>query len=177
MKKIIFWIITILVIILGISLYYNYRSHILIYEKISQIKSLEKDLEQLNKEYSTLITKLNLIDKQLQDDIFKKNQECRKYLSNIQEKIWITSNLYFNYDEEIFYSPKLNTCIYWLIQSYIKHPAPENQMSLGLDLINILSGEKYMNRGYIGSKNFSTNIEENDLVIQYRNLIKNMKWN
>lgn len=162
-------------VIVLISLYFNYKNQLSIYVKDLIIKNIEKEIDYKNKEIISINKKLDTINEKLKTDIFKRNKECSTYLSKMQNEIWITSNLYFNYEEEILYIPTLNTCIYWLMQSYIKHPAPKNQMSLTLELVNVLSGEKYMNRWYIWSDNFNNNIEENDLVIQYRNLIK--KWN
>ena len=53
--------------------------------------------------------KITELEKQIQDDTFKKKQECLKYENTVKEKYNNDTNYYFS---KIFYSKKYDSCLY-----------------------------------------------------------------
>ncbi len=58
------------------------------------------------------------LEKQIQDDTFKKKQECTKYIPTLENKIKekeknlnVDGDFYHETIDEIFYSPAKQTCI------------------------------------------------------------------
>ena len=64
--------------------------------------------------------KIAELEKQVKDDIFKKNQECAKYKNEIEKEIkeynWEDKEMNITKTatlDSIFYSPLMNSCLYY----------------------------------------------------------------
>lgn len=177
MNKILWFLTFIIVTILLISLYFNYKNQLSIYEKNLIIQKIEKEIDNKNKEIVSINKQLDIANEKLKSDIFKKNQECSKYLEKMKNNVWMQNSLFITYEEEIFYSSTSNTCIYWLMELNIQSPPiPDNMVYFRIKLVDVFSSKEYLWNVYLSNTNFKPVIEENNLVINYRKLVKNMKW-
>lgn len=108
-----------------------------------KIENLEKQVSELNKEKN--------------DDFFKKKQECEKYKIEIEKKLW-TKKLNI-----IFYSPLKKTCIYETeyreIDNFMKYEIYD-----------------YLENQRLFCSSLWTNCLPNIDIKDYNNKIKELKW-
>lgn len=117
-------IIGILVIILGTSLYFNFQES----GTSDNSGKISSPTQQIGNE-----------------DLFQKKQECQKYTSQIEKKLEEsafsnpqTGAQTFSALEKIFYSPKVNSCLYVAEEWFLVKGKKESET---WTLVDVLSGE------------------------------------
>jgi len=114
--------------------------------------------------------KIAELEKQIQDDTFKKKQECSSYFHKIEEdeKEYVLTEKDFSSIESVFYSKKHNTCLYAV------HRYNVGDWSNWFLIFNYLSKELMYTSWLI---NVSSNQEDyNYAQLSWKNKTKELKW-
>lgn len=95
------------------------------------------------------IKKIAELEKQIQDDTFKKNKECLWFFKKISEEESYDSAFYGK-EEEIFYNKELQTCIYAAIsfRGHEENIGEKSYIKNRFIIKNILTNE-YLYNNYI----------------------------
>lgn len=122
--------------------------------------------------------KISELEKQIQNDIFQKKQECSSYQEKIKWKYneFEKNSITVNYEiKEIFYSRNKQTCILWLSKStYL-----ENKNSEKYELEDLLTWESLWSTTWNCLEIFKDESAINSCqkkLIEFNKQITELKW-
>lgn len=116
--------------------------------------------------------KIAELEKQTQDDVFRKKQECQKYQNEIEK--WIekrekelndTWDFYDERLEEIFYSYVKKSCIALIYSNWIHQEKKEESEQYEI-ILDILTNDQT-----------NYNRKDQKMMLLYSNEVASLKWN
>lgn len=105
------------------------------------------------------------------DDLFQKKQDCQKYTAQITKNVEAqnytnpqTGFQSYNYLNKVFYSPKLNTCLYVSTERDFEHGKPTFEIPV---LVDALTGETLLSGlREVGKPEFFERKEQFDIYLK-----------